>query len=265
MSQFLQSVRSEIRLRGYSLKTEKTYITWIKRFIYFTNKRHSKDCGAVEVRAYLSSLANEHHVAINTQKIALNALAFLYDKVLCTPFGELGFTLATKPRRLPTVLSVSEDNAILGCLTGQNRLAVALMYGSGLRVSECLQLRVQDIDFEHLSLTVHNGKGGKDRQTLLSSQLTEPLKLAIKRGIGIQAKDKEMGVGSSLPYQLGKKYKNAAFSASWAFIFPSVNHCYHPVTGVLCRHHLHTSVIQKATKVAAIRANIHNKRVTCHA
>ncbi len=139
------------------------------------------------------------------------------------------------------------------------------MYGSGLRVSECLQLRVQDIDFEHLSLTVHNGKGGKDRQTLLSSQLIEPLKLAIKRGIAVQAKDKEMGVGSSLPYQLGKKYKNAAFSASWAFIFPSANHCYHPVTGVLCRHHLHTSVIQKAIKVAANRANIHNKRVTCHA
>lgn len=263
-SPFIESVRAEIRLRGYSIRTEKTYLTWIKKFIYFTNKQHPKDVGAKEVKEFLSWLANERNVAINTQKVALNALVFLYQKIFKRELGELGFSLASRPRRLPDVLNPTEVKCILDNLEGRNKLAVQLMYGSGLRISECLRLRVQDIDLDNGSLTIRDGKGKKDRKTILSSRLKVPLLEAIEYAIHVQEIDSLQGIGCSLPYALGRKYPNAYRMPAWAFIFPSTVLCKHPITGLLCRHHLHQSVIRKALGKATSCAGITLKRVNCH-
>ncbi len=263
-SPFIESVRAEIRLRGYSIRTEKTYLTWIKQFIYFIDKRHPKDVGAGEVKAFLSWLANDRNVAVNTQKVALNSLVFLYHKVFQHELGELGFSLATRQRSLPSVLSPTEVRCILNQLEGRNKLAIQLMYGSGLRVSECLRLRVQDIDLENGSLTIRDGKGRKDRQTLLSQRLREPLQKSIQHGIHVQELDNQQNVGCSLPHALGRKYPNAHRSPGWAFIFPSQGICNHPMTGVLCRHHLHQSVIRKALRKAVSLSGITIKRINCH-
>lgn len=263
-SPFIESVRAEIRLRGYSIRTEKSYLGWIKRFIYFNDKRHPKELGAKEVKAFLSWLANERNVAINTQKVALNALVFLYHKVFGRELGELGFSLASRQRCLPSVLTPSEVQRILDQLEGRNKLAIQLMYGSGLRVSECLRLRVQDIDLERCSLTIRNGKGKKDRQTLLSPRLTDSLQQAIEHGIKVQELDNRQGVGCSLPYALGRKYPNAYRSPGWAFIFPSSGLCRHPVSNLQCRHHLHQTAIRKALSKAVSQADITIKRVNCH-
>lgn len=263
-SPFLESLRADMRLRGYSMRTEKSYIGWIKRYIYFIQKKHPSEAGAAEVRAFLTWLANERHVAINTQKIALNALVFMYHKFLGQELGHLGFSHATKQRQLPTVLYPEEVSRILSNLTDRNRLAVEVMYGSGLRSSECLRLRVQNVDLNRLSLTIVDGKGRKDRQTILGASLKEKLSVAIEKAILVQKKDNELGLGCSLPGALGRKYPNAFRSPGWAFLFPSTGYCDHPLTGTRCRHHLHQTVLRKAIKKAAIKAGIVNKRVTCH-
>ena len=263
-SPFLDAIREDIRLRGYSIKTEKSYIHWIKQYIYFNGKKHPKEMGASEVRAFLSMLANKRNVAINTQKCALNAVVFMYHKHLGIELGNLGFTLAQKQRVLPTVLSPSEVKKILDNLEGRDRLIVEIMYGSGLRVSECLRLRVQDLDFERGSLTIRDGKGHKDRQTILSSKLIPALRDRVRDAIALQKDDNEHGFGCSPPYALGRKFPHAHRSPGWAFIFPSTGYCKHPVTGITCRHHLHATVIRKALKRAKNRAHIYMKRVTCH-
>lgn len=262
-SPFLESIRKEIRLRGYSIRTEKTYLYWIRHFIIFTKRRHPEELGAPEVKDFLSYLASERHVSANTQKIALNALSFLYNKVLNKPLGKLGFTLAKKQRTIPTVLSVQEVKSILNNLKGTHRLIVSLMYGGGLRVSECLRLRVQDIDFEHMSLIIRDGKGNKDRTTLLCSTIVEELKVQMEHARSVQQKDNENNIGPSLPGALGRKYPTAFRQFGWMFIFPSTTTCNHPLTNILCRHHLHTTVIRKALKRAKVRTNI-VKMVSCH-
>jgi len=262
-SPFLESIRTEIRLRGYSLRTEKSYIGWIKRYIYFINKQHPKEVGKLEVKAFLSSLAMDNHVAVNTQKVALNALVFLYEKVLKQSLGELDFKLASKQRTLPLVLSQIEVQQILQQLKGRNRLALDLMYGSGLRVTECLSLRIHDIDFSQSALRIIDGKGNKDRVTLLSKTLHQPLQDTFSHAIEIQKQDNVIGVGPSMPPALAKKYPNAYKSPGWAFIFPSSTLCKHPLSGIQCRHHLHPSVIRKALKQAVNHAGIY-KRVNCH-
>jgi len=222
-SPFIESLRRDIRLRGYSMRTEKTYLYWVRFFIHFHQRRHPQELGAPEVKAFLSYLASERNVAINTQKVALNALVFLYKKFLQQELGELGFTLATRQRCLPCVLTPPEVMRILAQLSGQKRLIIELLYGSGLRISECLRLRVQDIDFDRLALSVRDSKGHKYRQTLLSSKLLPDLQLQVKRALEVQVVDNEQGVGPSMPYALGKKYPNAYRTPLWAFIFPSKN------------------------------------------
>ncbi|WP_261841162.1 integron integrase [Aliamphritea ceti] len=263
-SKLLEQVRQEIRLRGYSIRTEKTYITWIKRYIYFHQLSHPASMGTDEVRSFLSWLANERHVAVNTQKTALNALAFLYHQVLSIQLGDIGFTHAKQHRRLPTVLSRSEISLILQQLHPPYRLIFSLLYGSGLRITECLRLRVQDINFNDASLTVRDGKGGKDRKTLLSRNLSEPLNDCIKTSLRIQALDNQQGLGPSLPHALGRKYPNAYRQPAWMFLFPSQSLCPHPITGEVCRHHLHDSTPRKALKTAVRKAGILNKRISCH-
>lgn len=263
-SPFLESLVADIRLRGYSIKTEKSYLNWIKRYIYFIKKQHPKDAGTQEVKDFLSWLATERHVAINTQKIALNALSFLYNKHLNQPLGDIGFSLATKQRSLPSVLTRQEVKLILDQLQGRNRLIFELLYGSGLRITECLRLRVQDVDLVHGALDIHDGKGRKDRRTILSLQLKEQLEETIKSAIKIQQKDNEQGVGCSLPYALSRKYPNAFRSPAWAYLFPASILCAHPYTGELCRHHLHYTVARKVLRRAVVASGITYKRVKTH-
>lgn len=263
-SPFLASVRQDLRLRGYSIRTEKAYLYWIRFYINYMGKRHPGEMGAKEVKVFLTYLANERFVAVNTQKVALNALVYLYQKFLGVELGGLGFSLATKQRSIPSVLTKEEVASIIDTLSGRNRLIIELLYGSGLRVSECLRLRIQDIDLQELSLTVRDGKGNKDRQTLLSPRLRATLSEAMDKALTLQREDNAQEVGPSLPYALGRKYPNAYRSPMWAFIFPSTGLCRHPVTGVLCRHHLHQTVIRKALKQAVNTAGIINKKVNCH-
>lgn len=263
-SKFIEEIRRHMRRRGYSLKTEKAYLYWIKYFIRFNRLKHPKDMGATEVTAFLSYLANEQHVAINTQKVALNAIAYLYNQFLQLPLGDLGFTYAKKQRKVPSVLTPNEVQLILSHLSGVNHIIFSLLYGSGLRINECLRIRVQDLDLNNLSLIVRDGKGKNDRVTLLSPALIGPLQLQIQKASKIQEKDNKQGIGPSLPNALGKKYPTAFKQIAWMFIFPSITVCRHPLTNQLCRHHLHDSAPRKALKRAVQQAKIFNKRITCH-
>jgi integron integrase len=263
-SQFIEMVRRDIRLRGYSMRTEKTYIHWIKRYIYFIDKKHPNDFGANEVTAFLSHLANDRHVAVNTQKVALNAVVFLYHKVLKKQLGDLGFSLATKQRTLPIVISPNEVGLIINSMPDPYKLVVQLMYGSGLRVSECLRLRVQDVDFYRKALAIRNSKGNKDRQTLLSNSAIPALQDQVAKAIAVQDADNTRDLGSSMPVALARKYPSAFKTSGWAFIFPSRGYCAHPVTGEMCRHHLHQSVIRKKLKQIVTQVGLTNKRINCH-
>ncbi len=263
-SQFIEDVRADIRMRGYSLSTEKTYLLWIRRFIHFTGNVHPLNVELSQIGAYLTYLAVERNVSVNTQKTALNAIAYMFEKYLKRKMGDLGFKLANKQRALPTVLSVKEVRAVLDELEGRNKLILQLLYGSGLRVGECLRLRVQDIDLDRFALTIHDGKGRKDRQTLLSTQLKSVLESQINSGIESQQKDNQRGVGCSMSPSLSRKYPSAFRSEAWAYIFPSSKLCAHPLTGEICRHHLHTTVVRKFIALAVKSAGLKQKRVTAH-
>ncbi|ABL99562.1 integron integrase [Shewanella amazonensis] len=262
-SPFLNAVRDSIRLRGYSLRTEKTYLHWIKFYILFNQKRHPDTMGSAEITAFLTYLAVERHVAANTQKVALNALIYLYQKFLQIELGELPFSLATKQRSLPIVVTQTEVAHILAKLSGVHLHVIQMLYGSGLRVTECLRLRVQDVDLERLSVTVHDGKGNKDRQTLLSRSCLNWLPDQIEHSLNIQQKDNQRGIGPSMPTALSVKYPNAFREPGWMYLFPSSGLCPHPITGEICRHHLHDSAIRKALRIAVRHAGV-RKKVNCH-
>jgi len=262
-SPFINSLRRNMRLRGYSIRTEKTYVRWILDFIRFHQLKHPEDMNKKDVVKYLEYLASDRQVSTNTQRIALNSIAFLYNKFLDQPLGTFDFIKSAKPRYLPTVLSPQETKSILFNLEGVHRLIVELMYGSGLRVSECLRIRVQDIDYMANSILIRNSKGNKDRVTLLSDSLHNRLKKQIEHALEVQSNDNSDGIGPSMPHSLGRKYTNAFRSPSWMFVFPSTVLSKHPVNGKLCRHHLHQTVIRKALKRALAKTKI-RKRVTCH-
>lgn len=262
-SPFIDSIRRKMRMWGYSIRTEKSYTYWIKYYIRFHRYKHPEELGRDDIALFLDHLANDRHVTANTQRIALNSIMFLYNRFLELPMKNVTFSLAKRQRYLPAVLTPKEVHLVLDELDGIHKLIVQLMYGSGLRVSEALGLRVQDINFEKNSVTVRNGKGGKDRVTLLSSNIKEALHEQIENALSKQVKDNEKGLGPSLPVALGRKYPRAFQTPGWMFIFPSVTICRHPVSDQLCRHHLHQSVIRKALKRATLAANIRT-RVTCH-
>ncbi len=262
-SPFIASLRRNMRLRGYSIRTEKTYVHWILDYIRYHRLRHPKDMCKEDVIKYLEYLVNDRHVSMNTQRIALNSIAYLYNKFLDQPLGRFDFIKSARPRQLPTVLSLQETKTILSLLTGVHRLAVELMYGSGLRVSECLRIRIQDIDFTANSILIRNSKGNKDRVTLLSSSIHARLKKQISDALKLQEIDNTEGVGPSMPHSIGKKYSTAFRNPGWMFVFPSTTISKHPVNGKLCRHHLHQTVIRKALKRALAKTDI-RKRVTCH-
>lgn len=189
---------------------------------------------------------------------------YLYQKYGNRELGELGFTLATKQCSLPAVLSLDEVRRILTQLEGRNRLIIQLLYGSGLRISECLRLRVKDVDLERMSVTVVDGKGRKDRQTLLADSLRDPLLRQIDKAEITQARDNEQDVGCAMPTALARKYPNAFRLAGWAFLFPSTNLSAHPVDGTLCRHHLHDSVVRKYLAIAVRKAGLTRKKINTH-
>lgn len=263
-SPFLNQIRQNIHMRGYSIRTEKTYIYWIKDYIRYNHLQHPKDLAAEHVISFLSYLANRRDVAINTQKTALNALAYLYNQFLNQPLGDLGFTYAKRQRHLPVVLTVQEVQLILDHLSGRDKTIFSILYGSGLRITECLRLRVKDIDFQHGGITVRDGKGGKDRQTILSPALKAPLQALIKNAISLQQQDNIRGIGPSFPHMLGKKYPNAFRQPAWMFIFPSTTICKHPITDKPCRHHLHDTVPRKALQKAVRAAGLNRKKISCH-
>ncbi len=263
-SPFLNDISRYMRTRGYSLRTEKTYLHWVRRFIRFHQYQHPKHMDSISVTVFLDHLANDRGVSINTQKLALNALAFLYNKYLEKPLGNLGFQPASKPARLPTVMSTQEVAQILAVLHGRDKLIFSLLFGSGLRISECLQLRIKDFDFAHHALVVHNGKGNKDRVTLLSTSLKTLFDEQAALALSLQQKDNQRGVGPSMPDALGRKYPNAFRQPAWMFLFPSTTLCQHPFTGIICRHHLHPSVARKSLAKATAISGMNHKRINCH-
>jgi integron integrase len=261
----LDQVREAMRLRHMSYRTEEAYVNWIRRFIFFHNRRHPKDMGADEVRAFLSHLAVHLHVAASTQNVALNALLFLYRHVLRQEFPEIGeIERAKRPRRLPTVLTREEVTAMLTQLKGTHRLMASLLYGSGLRLMECLRLRVKDLDFAYQQLTVRDGKGAQDRVTMLPKSLEEPLQRHLAKVQLLHAEDLAEGFGEVyLPYALERKYPNAGRSWTWQYVFPAAKRSVDPRSGKERRHHVSDTVLQKAVKSALQQSGIH-KRGNCH-
>ena len=261
----LDQVRSAIRIRHYSIRTEEAHVQWIKRFILFHNKRHPKDMGGPEINAFLSHLAVNGNVAASTQNQALCAILFLYKQVLDQDPGRLeGVVRAKKPTRLPVVFTVEEVRAILMRLQGTGWLMASLLYGSGLRLMECVRLRVKDIDFQYRQLLVRDGKGQKDRVTMLPSRVIEPLKQHLARVRTIHEGDLGAGLGAVyLPFALEKKYPNAAKEWGWQYAFPASKLSVDPRSGKKRRHHIDETILQKAVKAAIRQAGI-AKQGSCH-
>ena len=257
--------REAIRERHYSRRTEKSYWFWIRWFIFFHGKRHPGELGGAEVSAFLSWLATERNVAAATQNQALAALLFLYKRVLGVDLPWLGgLVRAQRPVRLPTVLTEAEVRRLLENTEGTGRILVGLLYGAGLRQSECLMLRVKDVDFAYRQIIVRNGKGAKDRATMLPENLVQPLQGHLGRVRALHRRDLDEGYGEVwLPHALARKYPRAPREWGWQFIFPSGNRSVDAETGVTRRHHLYPDTLGRIVKRAAQRAGI-VKPVSCH-
>jgi integron integrase len=254
-----------IRIPDYSINTEKSYLGWINRFLRFHGNKFPDTCTEKEVASFLEHLAIQRKVASATQAQALNALVFFFSRVLERPLGEIGsFQLSKKPRRLPTVLSPREVAAILDLLNGTHDLMIRLMYGSGLRVMECVRLRILDLDFEYRQLMIRAAKGKKDRTVPMPEILITRLKKQVNWVQYLHAKDLEAGFGTVyMPDALARKYPSAEKELRWQYLFPASRVARDPRSNVLRRHHIHQSVIQRAIRQAAAQAGI-TKRVTSH-
>lgn len=261
----LEVVRRQLRAKRYSLRTEQAYVGWVKRFILANGRKHPREMGGAEVEAFLSHLAIEGQVAASTQNQALSALLFLYREVLHLELPWMEDVLrAKRPRRLPTVLSVDEVRRLLSVMDGRTWLLASLLYGTGLRLMECLRLRVKDVDFSRNEITVRNGKGDKDRRTMLPRKLEEPLRREIERARVLHLQDLAQGFGVTvLPHALSRKYPNADKAFGWQFAFPAANRSQDPRTGKEHRHHIDDAVLSRALKLARSRAGI-EKLLSAH-
>lgn len=261
----LERVRNRIRLKHYSIRTEQAYVSWIKRYIYFHNKKHPKDMGKHEIEEFLTDLAVKGNVSASTQNQAFNALLFLYEQVLNMKVSDnINALRAKKPQRLPTVLTSDETLAIIEAMTGIFQLMVKLIYGCGLRCIECVRLRVKDIDFEMNQIIVRDGKGKKDRVTMLPEDVQPALREHLKYAKSLHEKDLADGFGSVyLPNALAKKYKNADRDWGWQYIFPSKTLSVDPRSGIKRRHHIHLDSVNKSIKNATRIAGI-TKTVSSH-
>ena len=260
----LDRVRQAIRARRYSPRTEKAYVTWIRRFINFFDMRHPDQMGESEISAYISYLATQRKLSASTQGQALSALLFLYRQVLRRKLELMEIARAKRPVRRPVVLSTKEVEAILGRLHGTTWLMASLMYGSGLRVLECCRLRVKDIDFQRKELTVRDGKGEKDRITRLPAKLIRPLADHLNRVRPLHENDLKAKAGAvQLPYALGRKFPRAIFEWGWQWVFPATRIYMDRETGERRRHHLHETVVQRAVRQAVRELGI-AKPASCH-
>ncbi len=260
----LDQLRETLRLKHYSYRTEESYVDWVRRYILFHHKRHPAEMGAPEIRAFLAYLAQERSVSASTQNQALSALLFLYREVLHQEIEPVLLSGAKRPERIPTVLTREEVLLTLNAMNGISKLMAQLLYGSGLRLMECLRLRIKDIDFEYQAITVRDGKGEKDRIVPLPRTVIPDLKRQIERVRLLHEEDLAAGCGEVyLPYALATKYPHAARELIWQYLFPAPRRSFDPRHGKERRHHLDPSGVQRAVKVAARRAGI-QKRVTPH-
>ena len=264
-SGLLDQVRGRVRRLGMARRTEEAYVGWIVRFIKASGRRHPRELGKREVEAFLTSLALRDNVSPSTQNQALAALLFLYREVLGLqlPWME-DIRRAKKPSRLPVVLSPEEVASVLGELSGVHWLMASLLYGSGLRLMECLRLRMKDVDFSRGELTVRGGKGGRDRRTMLPQKLIAPLKAQVEEVRRIHRRDLQAGFGEAwLPSALAIKFPNAAREPGWQYVFPSIKRSVDPRSGMTRRHHRDEKGLQRAFKLAVRGAGL-VKPATCH-
>lgn len=262
----MDQVREVLRYHHYAYRTEQIYCQWIVRFIkFYKSERHPREMGATEVQAFLSHLASDRDVAASTQKQALNALVFLYRHVLDQPLIQgMEPKKAKKGQRLPTVMTESEVARLLENMEGTHRLMAQLMYGSGLRLMECIRLRVKDLDFGQGQIFVRDSKGGKDRVTVLPAQLHHPLQVQLEKVGDLHREDLSNGIGDVyLPDALGRKYPSAGKSFEWQYVFPARKRSIDPRSGIERRHHVMENGLQKAVKRAAEKTGL-TKRVTSH-
>lgn len=264
-ARLLDQVRTALRLRHYSIRTEEAYVQWIRRFVLYHKKRHPREMGVDEIRQYLSHLATDENVAAATQNVALAALLFLYREVLRVelPLVE-GVERAKRPRRIPVVLTTGEVKRVLTQMTGTHHLMASLLYGAGLRLMECVRLRVKDLDFDYRQIIVRDGKGEKDRRTILPQSLADPLRLHLAKIRLQHEEDVRLGCGRIyLPYALERKYPNAATEWVWQYVFPAAKLSVDPRTGERRRHHTSEDRLQRAVK-RAMRFAAVEKRASCH-
>jgi len=261
----LDFLRAEIRKRHYSYRTEKQYVGWVTRYIEFHQGQHPSALGGHEVEAFLSHLAITRDVAAATQAQALAALLFLYKRVLCVDLPWLGnVTRARRPKRLPVVLSREEVRHLLNQLHGPYRVIASLLYGSGLRLLEALRLRIKDLDLSTRSLTVRDGKGFKDRVTVLPESLVSQLRIRVARLRQLHDAAVEAGFGGvELPHALRRKYPRAHLDFAWQYLFPAAHPTRDPRTGAWRRHHLHEQSMQRVMREAVRRSGI-DKPASCH-
>jgi len=261
----LDQVSEVMRFKHHSLRTEQAYRQWIKRFILFHGKRHPKDMGSPDVRSFLNDLAARQGVAVSTQNQALNALVFLYREVLDLDFGNLGeFERPSRPARLPAVLRQEEAQRLLAAMTGTHQLMAQMLYGTGMRLMECVRLRVKDIDFVANQVIVRDGKGFKDRGTILPEMVKARLQQHLERVRLLHEQDLKAGYGRVyLPLALGRKYPNAEREWCWQYVFPSAALSRDPRSGQTRRHHVNEQGLQRAVKAAVHLARI-NKPASCH-
>ncbi len=262
----LDQYRDLIRLKQYSPRTEKTYIEWVRQYILFHNKRHPKEMGMTEINQFITHLVVDRKASASTQNQAISAILFLYRNLLNIQLDDtlIEFVRPKKGKRVPTVLSKDEAKAVINSMTYPYKLMAQIMYGGGLRLMECLRLRVKDIDFENHRIIIYDGKGGDDRVTMLPDSIIKPLKEHLQRVRQIHQKDLVAGQGAVyMPYALDKKFPNASKQWIWQYIFPASNLYTDPQTGITSRHHIHETALQRAIKESLKISGV-QKRVTPH-
>lgn len=261
----LEQIRIRCRTKHYSIRTERAYVGWARRFILANNRRHPRELGLAEVEAFLSALAVRDDVAASTQNQALSALLFLYKEVLGVDLPWVGLvTRAKRPKRLPVVLTSAEVRSLLALIDGQAGLMASLLYGAGMRLMEAVRLRVKDVDFGRCEIVVRNGKGGKDRRVPLPRRLEAALQAQIERVRVLHGRDLAQGYGEVwLPHALSRKYPTAGREPGWQYVFPASGLSDDPRSGTRRRHHVDEAVLQRAVKSARVAAGI-DKPATCH-
>jgi integron integrase len=270
----LEQIRDQIRVKQYSFRTEKTYLHWVREYIFFHNPdlkqgivaKHPAEMGTAEINQFITHLVTQRKVSASTQNQALSAILFLYRNVLNIKLDEglVSLSRPKKGKRVPVVLSKDEARAVINHMKGQYKLMTQILYGSGLRLMECLRLRVKDIDFENHRIIVYDGKGGDDRVTMLPDSLFVPLRQHLEQVKVQHQNDLALGFGSVyMPFALGKKYPNAEKQWIWQYVFPASSFYKDPESGIMRRHHVHETALQKAIRAAASLAKI-EKRVTPH-